>query len=631
MIVKDHMRFFARLDAGRGALNVAGMPTSRTRLLVVGFALAAGFLAFSMKLALVHAYGSDVPYWDEWDAIGAELLVPHALGQLHARSFLRPHNEHLLLFTRLIDYSLAVSNGQWDALLEMTVNAVIHAGVCSALLLFARRFVRGARFAAVSIVVTLLFVLAFDRENTLAGFQSQFYLLEWGALGMFLLCVPSAPMSPRWWAGWLVGAASLGTMSSGFMAAATVLLLLAVSAAIDRRLSARVAAAAALLAVLCVAGLLTIYHVPSHDSFRARSPWVWLVGTASALSWPLSGWPPAFVVLQLPVAVLIVKRLRARQVAGDEAVLFALAAWTWMNAAAIAYGRASLGMAESPRYTDVYAIGLVANVLALAILSVRGSRARAWVPLALLWIALFSLGLWDQNRRAYSEVLNGITRVKSQERLHLRSFLATGNLEVLLSAPPGELPYPRADLLGNLLAVPAMRDMLPMSIRPQIELSPEVGSSGFEPASPSEPPLESGGRIWIARRGPARFVSQPLGGGILPFLHIAVCGSPDLDASTLHLESADEIEPDESYPLRTDRWHSSDLPTLRESSMRVVVDIPPGDHWFAFAEPVELGRGSWANRWLLRRSGGLVLISGILFGAAFLALLARDIVRREWR
>lgn len=605
------------------------MPKSRTRLLVVGFALAAGFFAFSMKLALVHAYGSDVPYWDEWDAIGAELLVPRELGQLHASAFLRPHNEHVLLFTRLISYSLAVFNGQWDAQLEMTVNAAIHAGVCSVLLLFARRLVRGVRFAAVAIATVLLFVLAFDRENTLAGFQSQFYLLEWGALGMFLLCVPSEPLGGRWCAGWLLGVASLGTMSSGFMAAAAVLLLLAARCAAERRLPARSAAAAALLAAICVAGIMTIPHVASHEHLRARSPWAWLVGAASALSWPVSGWPVAFVAVQLPVAVLIAKRLRARQFSGDEAVLFALAAWTWMNAAAIAYGRANLGMAESPRYTDVYAVGLVANALALAILAGRGSRRRLLVPLAALWIVLFSLGLWSQNRRAYAQVLDDLPRVKSQERLHLRAFLATGDIEVLLKAPPNELPYPRPDLLGNLLAVPEMRAMLPMSIRPPVELTPEAGSSGFEAQASPDPPLDSGGRVWIARRGPARFVSQPLGPDVLAFLHIAVCGSADLDASALHLESANEIETDDSFALRGDRWRASDLPSLRESSMRVVVDIPPGDHWFAFSEPVELGRGTWADRWLLRRSGGAVLLSGVLVGSLFLALLALDLIRRE--
>jgi len=606
------------------------MPNTRMRLLAAGVALAGGCLAFGAKITLVHERGSDVPYWDEWDAIGRDLLVPGALGHLHAGDFLRHQNEHRVVFTRLVNYSLALVNGQWDALLEMTVNAAMHAAICAALLVFARRFAKGARYACVALAIVLLFVLAFDWENTLGGFQSQFYLLEWGALGMFLLCVPSAPLSTRWWAGWLVGAASLGTMSSGFMAAATVLLLLGVRGVLEHRVSARSAGAAALLVALCVAGVLTISHVPYHDSFRAATPWKWLVAAATALSWPVAGWPLAFAVLQLPAAALIAKRLRARQVAGDEAVLIALAVWTWMQIAAIAYGRGRSGMPDSARYTDVYAVGLVANALALAVLWGRQSRARVWGPLCALWVALLALGLSFQTHRAFAGVLNGLPSVKSQERLHIRSFLATGDPGALLSAPPNELPFPAPGQLASMLADPAIRALLPMSVRPAVALSPEYGSNGFEPASASELPLESAGRTWIARKGPARFVSQPLSSEVLAFLHVAVCGSPDLNASALHLESASDIEPDAAFPLQGSRWHVSDIPVMRALTVRVVVDIPPGDHWFAFAEPVELGRLSWVDHWLLRRSGTVAAASGVLFGAALMALLVLDLCRREW-
>src|ERR1035438_9327464 len=173
----------ARLDPADGAPNVAAMLNTRMRMLAAGVALAGGCLAFGAKLVLVHACGSDVPYMDQWDAVGNALLAPRAQGELRAADFLRPHNEHRPVFTRLIDYALAVSNRQWDPLLEMTVNAAIHACLCAALLLFARRLVTGLRYACAALVITLLFVLPFDWENTLQGFQSQFYLLEWGALG----------------------------------------------------------------------------------------------------------------------------------------------------------------------------------------------------------------------------------------------------------------------------------------------------------------------------------------------------------------------------------------------------------------------------------------------------------------
>jgi len=68
------------------------MPPNRRRWLSVGFALAAAGLAFGSKLRTIHAYGSDVPYMDEWDAIGRVLLVPHASGTLHVGNFLETQN-----------------------------------------------------------------------------------------------------------------------------------------------------------------------------------------------------------------------------------------------------------------------------------------------------------------------------------------------------------------------------------------------------------------------------------------------------------------------------------------------------------------------------------------------------------
>ena len=606
------------------------MTSTRARLLAVGFALAAGFLAFGAKLELVQNYGSDVPYMDEWDAVGRALLIPRALGQLRAANFLEPQNEHRIVLARLASYSLAVSNGQWDPLLEMTVNAVVHAAFCAALVAFARRFFRGARFACVAIAITLLFVLPYAFENTLQGLQSQYYFLEWGAFAMFALCLPSEPLSGRWWAGFLAGAASLGAMASGFFAAAVVLLLLAVRCAAERRLGRRDAVAAAALLILCIGGALAVNAVPGHEILKVHSLQDWLAGLGAVLSWPFMSWPLAFLILQLPVAILIVKCLRARRIEGDEAVLVALAAWTWAQAAAIAYGRANFGMLRSPRFMDLYALGAAANMIALALLWRRGPAARGRVYLTALWLALFSFGLWDLEKQTHSLYLDDFPSLRALERQHVRSFLATGDLAALRSAAPHELPHPDPEVLGETLAAPGIRALLPLGIRPPIELSAEAGTSGFERAPASEIALESGARIWIARMGPARFVSQPLEGALLPFMHIAVCGSPDLDASMLHVESASDIEPDGSFPLQGRRWHASDVPVPRNQSVRVVVDIPPGDHWFAFSEPVGLGRGSWADHWLLRRSGALAVFSGILFGAALLALLATDLSRREW-
>lgn len=599
----------------------------RTRPLALGVALAAGFLALGAKLMLIRSYGSDVPFYDEWDAIGRVLIIPAGAGGPPLANFFLPQNEHRIVLSRLLGFGLLSANGQWDPLLEMTAGAVLHSAFLAALLLFARRLATGARFTAVALLTTLLFVLAFDWENTLQGLQSAFYFLEWTALGMFLLCVPAPSLSPRWCLGFLVGIAGLGSMSSGFVAAAVVLLLLAVRCALARRLGGRDAAAAALLAALCVAGLLAVAHPSGYEALRAPSPWAWAAALAAALSWPDMKLPIACVILQLPILVLVVRRLRERRIEGNEAILFALAAWTWIQVAAIAFARGNHGMVASPRYMDLYAVGSAANLFAMAVLSRGGTGARVRALLGLLWVSLFSCGLWDIEGGTRSDYLGQVPAHKAAERQNVKLFLATGEAAVLEKAAPGEIPYPNPPVLVSLLADPAIREALPVGIRPSDPLAPGIGSDGFRPAPLAQLQPGAAGRVWIARSGPARFVSEPLPSRMLPYLHFSVAGSPDLDASALRLESAGEPVAAPARRLLGEEWIPFDLAVPDEPTVRVVVDVPAGDHWLAFSGPVEEGRGSWANHWLLRRSGAVAAAAGILLAAALLAQLGVDLRR----
>jgi len=568
---------------------------------------------------LIHRFGTDVPYWDEWDAVGGVLLMPWAHGNLHLADFLHPHNEHRIVFTRLVSFLLAVWNRQWDPLLEMSVNAAIHAGFCAALVLLAGRLLSGARFALVAAATTVLFCLAFDWENTLEGFQSQFYFLEWGALGMFMLCVPASPLGGRWWGGWLCGLASLGTMASGFLAAAALLATMAFRAAVERRWSRRDTAAGALLVGLCVGGLLSVTPNPYHEVYKAHTAGQWLAGLAALLSWPVSGWPAAFPVIQAPACLLMARLVRSRKLSGNEAVLVALVLWGWLQIAVLAYGRVNYGLGNS-RYTDVLAVGLFANFVSLFMLWRRGYGGIVLGSAAAAWMALFAAGLWGLDHRARSDVLGDYPALKAAERRHIVAFLASGDIADLRSAPPRELPYPSPEILGKYLSAAEIRTMLPVGIRPAIGLAADTGSGGFAVTDSRGLPPGPGGRIWIARAGPANLVSQHLAAAGPSLAHIEFCGSPDLAGTVLHLDSTDGDEFPPATPVPADHWQAFDFPLPRGMPARLVVEIPPGNHWFALTEPVELGTGSWANRWLLRRSDAVAAVAGAFLAGILIAI-----------
>ena len=88
--------------------------------------LAAFFLvALGAKLWTIQLWATNLPYWDQWDE--ARLLFqPWLDGTLSWQNFFIPHNEHRIVFTRLLDLIEVQLNGQWDIYLQTVVNAVIH-------------------------------------------------------------------------------------------------------------------------------------------------------------------------------------------------------------------------------------------------------------------------------------------------------------------------------------------------------------------------------------------------------------------------------------------------------------------------------------------------------------------------
>ncbi len=599
------------------------MSLLRPRLLLPWVALSAGLLALGAKLSLISSRGSDLPYMDEWNAVGTELLVPASRHALSAANFLAPQNEHRVALSRVLSYALLRANGQWDGLLEMSVNAVLHAALLAALVVFARRLLSGAAFALVVILSVLLFALPFDWENTLQGFQSQFYLLEWTALVALLALAPSHPLSARWWLGWAAALLGLATMSSGFIAPAAAGLVLALRGLLSRGLGGRHLAALLLLGALCTLGLAGVARVPGHEVLRAHTAGEWISAAAYGLSWPEVSLPLAFLVLQLPLATLVWRRIRERRLEGDEAVLVGLGLWAFLQVAALAYGRANQGMMASPRYSDLYAIGCFANALALGILVRPGPSRRAWGLVTVLWLCAFLCGLSTAVSRANADYLPDFGRLKPLERAHVKAFLATGDRAALAAAPKRELPFPQADTLADLLSEPAVRAVLPSGVRPALRSEPEGDSSGF---SVTADPL-TGERTWSASRGPARFVGPAFPIAVLPFVRIAVRGSRDVDDAAVRLEPADSATDKPAARLSPQGWRVRELPVPSGASAHLVVELPPGDHGISFTEPVEVGRLSWLAHWVLRRSGVVTSTGAILLAVGLTLLLMGDVRR----
>ena len=86
---------------------------------------ALALMIFGARLWLIANYGSPLPILDQWDGEAAMLFKPFLEGTLRFADLFAPHNEHRIVLSRLLALALLRLNGQWDSLVEMTINAAI--------------------------------------------------------------------------------------------------------------------------------------------------------------------------------------------------------------------------------------------------------------------------------------------------------------------------------------------------------------------------------------------------------------------------------------------------------------------------------------------------------------------------
>ncbi|MEI7553102.1 MAG: hypothetical protein WCL24_12305, partial [Verrucomicrobiota bacterium] len=258
------------------------MPTLTRWLLVAGFCL----LIFGGKLWLVSAAGSDLPTWDQWDAEGEVVLRPWLEGWMGQKEIFHPHNEHRLVTTKLFNLGLFIANGQWDNLLEATVNAAVHTACALVLLFLALPWLPRPWPGVFAALLTLLFTLPFGWENSLFGFQVQFYFLLLFSLGHLGLTLKGDGFSIRWGVGQICGLLAALSLASGFLSALGVLAVLGHRLVRERRWSAQQITTTSLALIFTVLGWILKNDVPAHAVLRAHDAGQFAGAFFKLLTWP---------------------------------------------------------------------------------------------------------------------------------------------------------------------------------------------------------------------------------------------------------------------------------------------------------------------------------------------------------
>lgn len=182
--------------------------------------LAGACIPVLLIAAMVARYGVNVPFWDQWELV--RLLDKAATGQLTFRDFWEQHNEHRIVFPRVVMLALA-SVTRWDIRYELAANIVVALGVLGMLALLIERTVRPVAPGLTSWLILAASLSTFSLtqwENWLWGWQLQIFMNA-------LAAVVSVWALARWGPRWPGLALAIFAATAGTLSFATGLILLA--------------------------------------------------------------------------------------------------------------------------------------------------------------------------------------------------------------------------------------------------------------------------------------------------------------------------------------------------------------------------------------------------------------------
>ncbi|RKZ55471.1 MAG: hypothetical protein DRR08_24265 [Candidatus Parabeggiatoa sp. nov. 2] len=596
---------------------------------------AVALVIFGARLWLIHNFGSPVPFWDQWDAEAAGIFRRWFNNTWTFSDFFAAHNEHRIFFTRILSLLLLVLNErQWDPLLGMVVNALLFSLTAVILIIMLNNLLGKAVQNVMLLTVALLWSVPYAWENTLASFQSQFYMMLLFSL-IALWGLLHNNLSLKWWIGVVFALSACFTVASGFFIILPLIVLKLYLIVIDA--GKRVSHLPTLLVGLIITTgsviliLLILVNVPHHSVLRAGNLNEFMQAFGKALAWPWITPPWISLVLYLPFLALVFRTLWLRRKPSQaELFVLALGGWVILQAASMAYARGVGGMAPASRYMDILALGVIVNLLAFYFM------AQSWYGLpnrikpylntsACLWIGLVILGLGElavmdswhaiQNRGLHYE----------KQLKNTREFIRTGHLSVLQNKPFLHIPYPSAERLAQLLAHPQLRAILPHSLvvppllQSQQDNSTFVANGFFSTTGKYQNETTLGSYNHLGDRAVGRFESTQIKLE-RRFMEIPVAGYLGEKGLTLQLVVEGQPEPIIITPpkLAKESWVSCYVRTPLQPFKLVAIDNRSDRlGWFAFAMPRSLGTLSFITRWLLEKGWMLLLIGLLGLGMLF--------------
>jgi len=423
--------------------------------------LGVGLVIFGARLREAALHGGDVPFLDQWRVEVQDIISPWLRGELSLAAFFAPHHEHVPVWTRALAWLQAAIFGTYDPRWQMIVNAAIHATWAGLFAGWVRRHL--SDFSALLATGLLLAAAALPHawENAAWGFQSQFPLALLCLLGFVLLATRHAAGTRGWWLAQAVGLAGLFTLGSFWCAP---LLLALVNFWINPRAMRDWLSPLGL--ALFGAALLgyAIAQQPAEGALALKATGLreFLQAALFSLGWPWS-YPGAAALLQLPLLVFALRLRGAHHVSAFDRALLVLGLWAACQAFGLAYARGAAGADFVSRYSDLSAIGLLANGVILLRLA---AASRLWWLAVPAWSAAVGLGLHEINTTGHTAYFHAHAAGRAAFRREaVAAYLARHESNALRSSEGLGLIYPDPAAVMRALDDERFVALLPASVR----------------------------------------------------------------------------------------------------------------------------------------------------------------------
>jgi hypothetical protein len=317
-----------------------------------------------------------------------------------------------------------------------------------------------------------LFSIPYDWENTLAGFQAQFYFLILFSIISLWYTSTEKLFSARWWLG--IGGAVIASLSfaSGIFVFASQAFIRGMFYLLGLRKTKKQIIA---IVIPIMFFLLGIAAIPFSDG-DTKTILFFVRGLAKVFSWPLGttlvtvfDWPLAtyfFAVFlcNFPSILFTALMLWKRPDMNDRRwFLVSLVIWALGQNLSIAFGRGAI----APRYLTLFVLFLLINfVCFITISQFFTDKPKRWISKSAgVWFLIMVLSLVYYSGKYVPQQLIEKKETGILQENNIRNYLLTNDLNHLENKPFLHIPYPSAKRLALILESDDIRNILPSNIR----------------------------------------------------------------------------------------------------------------------------------------------------------------------